>query len=30
MKELYGMRKLAGRLGLAREAAAVLRGEADE
>ncbi|MBQ6537022.1 MAG: GPR endopeptidase [Firmicutes bacterium] len=29
MKELYGMRKLAGRLGLAREAAAVLRGEAD-
>lgn len=29
MKELYGMRKLAGRLGLAREAAAILRGEAD-
>ena len=29
MRELYGMRSLAGRLGLAREAAAVLRGEAD-
>ena len=29
MRELYGMRQLAGRLGLAREAAAVLRGEAD-
>ena len=29
MKELYGMRRLAGRLGLAREAAAILRGEAD-
>ncbi|MBO7667935.1 MAG: GPR endopeptidase [Firmicutes bacterium] len=29
MKEFYGMRRLAGRLGLAREAAAILRGEAD-
>lgn len=29
MRELYGMRSLAARLGLAREAAAVLRGEAD-
>lgn len=29
MRELYGMRQLAGRLGLAREATAVLRGEAD-
>lgn len=27
MRELYGMRRLTGRLGLAREAAAVLRGE---
>lgn len=29
MKELYGMQTLAGRLGLAREATALLRGEAD-